>query len=163
MPGSASVTYLDDSQETANVQFPTVNLTAANFTAQTGLFTDLLAAYADISLGVINRRRQNIQIVGSGSLAASPLSQRETKWIIHYSDTQATFAGGVTNPYYGKSFAVEMGTADLTGTHLSANSDFANLTDADIAAFVTAFEAFARSPTGGTVEVSRIEQSGRRT
>lgn len=163
MPGTASVTYQDTSKEFMAVEFPTVNLTAANFAAQTTLFTDLLTAAQAISMGTIRKRQQNITIVGSGAAPTDALAQRETKWIVHYADNQATFAGGVTNPLYGKAYHCELGTADLANDNLASHSDFADLDDDEMGAFKTAFEAFAKSPSGGSVVINAIEHSGKRT
>jgi hypothetical protein len=55
-----------------------------------------------------------------------------------------------------------VGTAELTG-HLGVNSDFADLAETEIADFVTAFEALARSPAGGQSDVTSIEHVGRNT
>jgi hypothetical protein len=47
-------------------------------------------------------------------------------------------------------------------TKLATNSDDANMSDADITAFVSAFEAYALSPEGNAVNVLKITHVGRR-
>ncbi len=69
----------------------------------------------------------------------------------------------IPNAGYKKQFNVEIGTADFTVDNLPNNGDEADLTEASIAAFVTAFEAIARSPYGGAVNVTQILAVGRST
>lgn len=157
-----SITYLDYSNERSTVSLEIPLVTAANFAATATLINTLVAAAANIIGGVINKRILTIPTPASGLVPADELAQREDKWLIGYTDTTATLAVGVTNPYYGKRFTVGIATADLLA-HLSPNTDFADLAQADIAAFVTAFEALAKSPTGGAVEVNYIKFVGRNT
>jgi hypothetical protein len=108
--------------------------------------------------------RQNIlthQFAGSGSIPTDEFAQRELKWLIGYTDVSTTISGE-SNPYYGKNFTVEAACPDLENANLQQNTDFADLTDTQVAAFVTAFEAYARSPTGGAVEVTYIRNVGRK-
>lgn len=161
MPSQVSVTYLDHSRETANVQLQTTNITAANFADQATALNDLLTAAADICNGVVNKRVTNIITPGSGAAPAAATAHREGKWLIGYTDSTATLAAGVDNPLYGKNFTVTLPVAAPTTDRLQSNSDMADLSDADMAAFVTAFEAFARSPSGGVPDVQYIKLVGR--
>lgn len=161
MPTQVSVTYLDYSRETANVQLNTENIIAANFDAQATALNDLLTAAAAICNGVINKRVTNIVTPGSGAAPALPTAQREYKWLIGFTDSTATLAAGVDNPLYGRNFTVTLPTAEATSGRMQTNSDQANLADTDMAAFITAFEAFARSPSGGVPDVQYIKLVGR--
>jgi len=70
--------------------------------------------------------------------AAAPTAvtaQVERKWLGRYHDT-------VTQ----KKYRFEIPTAELVTGRLLANSDFADLTDTNMAAFKTWFDGFARSP-----------------
>lgn len=83
-----------------------------------------------------------------------PNAQREVKWLVRYiGDTS------------GKLYSVEIATAELAGGHLLAGSDFADLAETDMAAFVTAFEDIARTPDDDTetVTVQSIQFVGRNT
>lgn len=160
MPSQLSLTYLDYSNEKATFTGNIPTVTAANLAATLGLVSDLVDAIDDIVLGNLNKRTMSIITLVSATLPASAEAQRENKWLIHYRDTTANLAAGVTNPYFGRSFSTSLGTAELDG-HLATNSGFADLANADIAAFVTTFEAIARSPSGGAVDVTAIEHKGR--
>lgn len=160
MPSQISLTYLDYSIEKAFVTLNIPLVSAANLAATTSAITTLAAAAANITGGTLNRRTLTIPSAGSAAVPTDPEAQREEKWIVGYTDTLANLAAGVPNPYFGKKFTVEIGTSELTG-HLLLNSDFADLAETDVAAFVTAFEAFARSPAGGTVNVNYIKYDGR--
>lgn len=158
-----SVTYMDHNREksTVSVAIPTVG--ALNFDSTIVLINALLAAAANIAGGVINNRVLSIPQAPSGAVPATEIAQREGKWLIGYTDTQAELAAGVANPLFGKRYTTSLAAADLAG-NLSPNSDFADLDDGGVvAAFVTAFEAVARSPAGGTVEVNYIKHVGRNT
>ena len=161
MPDTASVTYLDNSNEKANVQFNIATLTAANLDDQDALFLALLDAAADITLGVMNKRILTHKVAGSALIPTGVFAQKETKWLVGYTDVSTTI-GGLSNPYYGKKFTVEVATPDLDNANLQTNSDYAALTDTQVAAFVTAFQAYVRSPTGGAVTIQYIKLVGRK-
>jgi len=55
----------------------------------------------------------------------------------------------------GKMFSIEIAAPNLTD-NLNGNSDQADLTSTDWAAFVTAFEAYVRSPDNGTETVTVV-------
>lgn len=160
MTDTATVTYLDASNEKYAVVLTTVDVTAGNFNAQGTLFSDLLLAAQDISGGIVNKRRRTIATGLNGAVPTDALAQRETKWLIGYTDVTANLAAGVTNPYYGKNFTNELPTANPSA-HLAPNSDYCDLTITEVAALVTAFEAVARSPSGGAVDINYIKFVGR--
>lgn len=162
MPSFLTVTYLDFSNERSTVGVNIPLVTAANFAATATLINDLVIAAADIIGGVINGRTLTIPASSSGTIPGDEEAQREEKWLIGYTDTLANLAAGVPNPYYGKRFTTELPTAELSA-HLTPRSDYADLAEADIAAFVTAFEAIARSPAGGSVSVDYMKFVGRNT
>lgn len=160
MPSTLTITYLDYSNERSTVGVNIPLVTAANFAATATLINTLVLAAADIIGGVISGRTLTIPATLSGTVPGDEEAQREEKWLIGYTDVSATLAAGVNNPYYGKKFTVDLPTAELS-THLTPRSDFADLAETDIAAFVTAFEAIARSPAGGAVTVNYIKFVGR--
>jgi hypothetical protein len=105
---------------------------------------------------VFNSRLSNI-------LPPDATAQVERVWIVTYEDDTAFFGPLSTFPNQGyrKLFQITIPTAEVTG-RLLPNSDEADLTNAQIAAFVTAFEQIARSPYGGAVRVLKITHSGSR-
>lgn len=159
MPDVASFTYIDHGFEKATVVFNIRVITAANLASLQADVTDLVTAAGDITRGLIHQRILTHRFPGSGALPTAEIAQREQKWVIGYTDVSTTI-GSVPNPYYGKNFTVEAAIPELAG-HLSAVSDYADLAETDIAAFVTAFEAYVRSPTGGATQVTYIKLAGR--
>lgn len=160
MPTVLSLSYLDYGNERATVQGNIPIITAGNFASIATLINNLVAAADDIVLGTLAGRLMSIVTPGSGATPVDVEAQREVKWRIKYRDNTANLAAGVTNPYFGRTFGNTLPTAELTG-HLAANSDFADLANADIVAFVNAYNAFQRSPSGGVAVVTSIEHVGR--
>jgi len=152
---SYSQTRLDFSSEKSNWSINTVDLTAANVVAQLALIATLKTTVDAIVLTqpVADKVVYTGSGTGSGTPPTDPLAQRENKWLVRYVG-DATF----------KVFSVEIPGADLTKLTTSPQTDFADLTDPDIAAFVTAFEAVVRSPDDPTetVTVRNIQFVGRR-
>lgn len=155
MPDKAYFDVRDNSREISRTSLNVLEVTAANFTAQGGLLTALVSSYDAISLGAM--AGSGMQIITRGGLTppADENAQIETGWLITYSDSQEFLDPGtdlVPNPGYGKAFQLTWPTADYTD-HLVLNSDLADLTETDVAAFVAAFEEVVRSPYGGEITV----------
>lgn len=144
MPTVNTVQITDFSAEKSSFQVTSPTLTTGNIVAQLGLLDALQAATEDISIGHLSRISAAIQYVDDPGLPTSPFAQREMKWLVTYS--------GDTS---GKLFQVEVAAPDLTD-NLNGNSDDADLSSTDWAAFVTAFEAFAKSPDNGTEAVTLV-------
>lgn len=162
MPDKAYLDVRDYGNEMSRSSFNVIPVTAGNFTAQAGLLTALVAAYDPISLGTM--AGSGMQIITAGSLVApsDDEAQIETVWKIIYSDTQAFLDPGtdlIPNPGFGKRFQLDWPTALFDGM-LLPNTDEADLIGDEMAAFVTAFQAIARSPYGGTVTILSINVSG---
>lgn len=162
MPDVAYITIEDYSGEPTRMKMNTVDLTAANLAAQQAALATLVAATPPLVRGTI--RDSNLQILTPGT-AITPVSEEaqiEKGWLVLFVDDQPFLDPGtdlVPNPGFGKSFISTWPTAEYTG-HLTAASDFADLANADVAAFVTAFEALYRSPYGGTITVQSIRVVG---
>lgn len=130
-----TVTLIDYSGEKSTVTTNNGSITALTIAAYLTQLGALKTAIGDITKGVI----VGTSWVGdSDTLAATPptdvFAQRELKWLVRYENTTSH-----------KVYTLEIPTADPTG-RLQAQSDRADLTDTEMAAFVTAFEAIARSP-----------------
>lgn len=124
--------------------------TIAGFLTQFGA---LRTAIEGITLGVVSKESWvGDETVLSNTPPASPEAQREKKWLVKYT-------GDTTDKVY----TLEIATAELDGGHLLPMSDLADLTETDMAAFVTAFEAIARTPDDDaeTVTVQSIRFVGR--
>src|SRR5512134_386125 len=147
-----NVTYLDFGGETTTTRVRGAGISSANYDAQVTLITSLRGAMDAITLGT----QKKYQIIAADNILSNTppvnaFAQRELKWLVTYADDTS-----------GKEYQVEIGTAEPTG-RITAGSDYADLAQAEIAAFVTAFEAFARAPDDltHTVTVTSIRLVGR--
>jgi hypothetical protein len=78
------------------------------------------------------------------AIPTSPYAQRELKWLVQYQGDSS-----------GKLFSTEIAAPDITD-NVVVNSDVADLSSADWVAFITAFEAYVRSPDNATETVTVI-------
>lgn len=163
MPANtATITFEDYNREKSSTAVSVGPLTAANYTAKHAAIAAYEAALEGITLG--EQRRTTISEVFAGSVdpVTDTNAQRETKWLVTARDITEFFDVGntISNPGFGNLFQVEIPTADLS--LLENNSDELALDGTEAAAFVTAFEAVANSPTGGNeVQVVSIRHVGR--
>lgn len=139
--------------ETTTSQIPVVTLSAANVVAQLAAQEAFRVALDDIVIGVM-RQTETVftrNLLSAGA-AASPLAQRENKWLFRYHGN-STF----------KNYTISFGTADLT--LLEDNSEYLSLLADEGLAVKTAFEAIARSPndSGETVTLDSVQFVGRNT
>lgn len=154
MPSEVQYQFEDYSEERSSVRLSVVQLTAANIAATEGQLTALETAMLGITLGELRQesviwRRDEVSVAP----VVSALAQREIKWLVRYHDT-------VT----GKKYRAEIPTADLNG-RLVDNTDLADNNNAQVAAFITAFQAVVRDPDTGlnTVLIDSIQFVGRNT
>lgn len=139
MAGQLRLTFQDFSTEKSNMRITTTTPTAANLDTWNSNIAALKTALAAITLGVLmsEQRSALLDLIDSDP-PTNELAQRESKWLV-------TYKGNTSE----KLFRTEIPTADIVG-HLIAASDEADLANADIAAFVAAFEDVVRSPDNGT-------------
>jgi len=137
-------TIRDFSDELSSFGVTSVTGNAGNLTAQLGLQTALSSAIENLSIGHLDKYTYSIEGLNSPVTPSNVYAQREIKWLVTYK--------GDTS---GKNFQIEIAAPNLTD-NLNGNSDQADLTSADWAAFVTAFEAYAKSPDNGTEAVTVV-------
>ena len=101
-------------------------------------------AVANLSIGVLSKETYGILLIDAPGIATNPYAQRELKWLVQYQGNTS-----------GKLFSIEIAAPDVTD-NVVVNSDVADLTSTDWAAFKTAFEAYAKSPDNGTEAVTVI-------
>ena len=163
MPANtASFGFEDYGREKSRMQVNIGPLTAANFTAKRDAIDDLKAAIPGMILGEIRTTSINESFAESAAPVTNVNAQRERKWRITLRDVTQFFDVGntINNVGFGSTFDIELPTADLS--LLTTESDFVDLTETAVAAFVTALEAVANSPWGGNeCEVVSIEHVGR--
>lgn len=163
MTSPVTISILDSSNEVGQWQLNLVNLTAANLTAQQTLVANLMTATLPLIRGNEQQRSFNIPVRFAVTPPADVEAQREDKWLITYVDNTPFLdapTNAVPNPGYGKKFTSELPTANRTG-NMQAGTDIVDLTDGDWPAFITNFEATARSPYGGTPNIVQIKFVGR--
>jgi len=148
--GKSVFTLIDYDGEKTAVQVHHVALTAGNFAATETLLDALRDAMAQITLGTMANTRYGNEDLLSITKASDQEAQREAKWLVSYHDTTSLL-----------SYSLEIGTADFD--QLDPNDrKHADIGDAGVVdGFVTAFEAVAKSPTGGAVVIDEITLVGR--
>lgn len=163
--GGLTFGFLDYDRETGSTNIQTGAVTAVSLPGLLTQIGNLRTAIQNIVVGTIKSESlYAFRTTLSNAAPADPQAQRERVWVVHYEDVTAFFddpVNSIPNEGFGKNFTVAIPTADFSGTHLQTNSEDANLADPEISAFVTAFEALARSPYGGSVNVTRIQAGGR--
>lgn len=125
-----------------------VDMDAANFTVQSSLAADVLAATDAVSLGgdgsvVLTATETSV----AKNPAASPLAQRENKWLVSMVDTN------------GNPVSVTIPCADLT--LLAADGENMDATLPVYTDLVSAIEAYGRSNDGEALTVTSVKFRGR--
>lgn len=150
----AVITYLDKTAEKSRFKVYGTNLTAANFDDQIDLFDALVLAAGALVLGQQIAIEYGAKQTEADPLPGTNLAQREDKFLISYRDA-------VT----GKRLSSTLPTAKLAAITYEPNSTEGYIVLADggvVAAFVTAFEAFAIAPlTGNATEILSIRYKGK--
>lgn len=149
--GQSTFTQLDYDGEATTFSINHVALTAANYAATETLLDALRDAAAAITLGTMSKTQYGNADLLTITLPSDKAAQRELKWMIQYHDAVSL-----------KRYKCELGCADTD--QLDPN-DRAHAFIGDellVDAFIAAFEAVAKSPTGGAVVVDEITLAGRR-
>lgn len=164
MAGFGAFTMLDHNGEKSTTSFYTGNITAVSLPDTLTEFGQLRVAVEGITLGTV--AQESLKVFDtklSNTRPADQNAQRERKWLVVYEDNLPFFddpVNAIPNEGYRKVFTFEIATADIAN-RLVTNTDEADLTNAGIAAFKTAFEQIARSPYGGTTTVIKLVAVGR--
>lgn len=144
-------TYEDESSELSVMDFRIREMNASTIAA---LLTELAAlgtAIDDLSSGTLRKSQamQDSSTFGTPN-PVDPNAQRERKWRVEFIDT-----------VNGKSGKVEIPVAFVDANVKVPGSDLADMSDTKWIAFVTAFEATARTVDGNVLEVQRAVLVGR--
>jgi len=127
-----TMTVTDFSDENSSFGFESSELTAGNIVAQTAAAGTLEAATEALTIGNIAKNQVSQILLDDPGVPSDPYAQRELKWLVRYENTTS-----------GKKYSLEIPAPDLTD-NLVAGTDVADLTSTDWAAWVTAFEAYAK-------------------
>jgi len=139
-----TIQITDYSNEKSSFSVTSVAANAGNLAAQQALAAALVGATEDLTIGEVTKQQMALVILDLPAIPTSPYAQRELKWLVQYQ--------GDTS---GKLFSTEIAAPDITD-NVAPNTDIADLSSTDWAAFVTAFEAYVRSPDNGTETVTVI-------
>jgi len=144
MPHYYDLQFRDWSDELSTVQFNITPITVVTIVAELVGLAALRTAVENITVGIASRDKIIMDdTIISADRPATPLAQRENKWLVRYHSVG-------TN----KKFTLEVPTADLSlAGVMIPGSDFADLTVSPMSDFVTAFETWVRPPDdpAGTV------------
>jgi len=135
-------TINDYSNEKSSFAVTSITVNAGNLAAQQTLAANLAAAVDDLTIGELVKQQMALIILDTPAIPTNVYAQREMKWLV-------TYVGDAS----GKLFRTEIAAPDVTD-NVVVNSDVADLASTDWAAFVTAFEAYTRSPDNGTETVT---------
>lgn len=124
-------------------------ITSANLDATVAAIAGLQTAINAIVLGTYDGLDVKVSELKASSVPVDPFAQRESKWRVEFTDNVDPMGDG----------SFEIGMPDLT--KLNPNSADADLTDVDIAAFVTALQATCVSRLGNGINVTSITHVGR--
>lgn len=162
--GLLTMTLMDYSEEESSFTIQTGAVTAISLPGLLVQIGTFRTAVDNITDGTVsNEALKAFSTALSNTPPASLSSHRERKWLVRYEDTTAFFddpVNAIPNEAFGRVYTFSIPTADPTG-RLKANSDFADLANAQILAFTNAFEAMGRSPAGGAVNALSMELVGR--
>lgn len=148
MASTFILAYRDHDGEVSTASFRGAVLNAGNYAAQDGLREALQTATNAIVVGqAANEKVIAVDLAISGLKASNAFAQRETKWLVKYTDA----AGAV--------YSMEIPTANLA--YLMAGEGKADLAGVEMAAFVDAFEAYVVNPAGAAVTIVEIQHVGR--
>jgi len=140
-----TIQITDYSNEKSSFGVVSVTGNAGNLTAQEGLAAALTAAVANLTIGVVSKHQYGITLIDAPGIPTNPYAQREMKWLVQYQGNTS-----------GKIFSTEIAAPDVTD-NVVANSDVADLGSVDWLAFVSAFEAYVKSPDNGTEAVTVVK------
>jgi len=132
--GRTTLTFTDYSAENSTVTYQAAALTAANFDAQATLAGALSVATNALSIGHLSKRTIAQDPIEDYAVATDVYAQRELKWLVSYQANTSL-----------KTFQVEIPCANLTD-NLVPGTDLADITSTSWDNFITAFEAYAKSP-----------------
>jgi len=148
MASRFTLSIRDYSNEMSTFSVPGLDLTAANFDAQDGLWDTLQSAIDGVIVGVIGQRKllaQDIEV--SVDLPTNAFAQRELKWLVRWSGNNSGL------------HTSELPTPDASLT--LAGTDNMNIGSGAGLTFANAFEAVVRGPGDTSVEVQSVILVGR--
>lgn len=147
---SGSLSFVDYSNEKSSMTFNFGEITAVSLPGFLTEFDDFRTATEALSLGALVGDSWTGDITKYDNAPPTDVNaQRERKF-------QVLYQGATTFSQY----QLEIPVADFTGRMID-DTDLVDLTNTEVAAWITAFETLCRSPEGENVEVLQIRGVGR--
>lgn len=145
-----SFTLMDASAEKSNFTFYFGAVTALNIAGFLAQFADLRAATQALTLGNLVQDQWVGDSTRYGNTPPTNVNaQRERKFLVSYEGTTTLSL-----------YQLEIPTADLAGRMLPG-TDMVDMSNAQVATWITAFETLCRTPEGEAVNVVSIRHVGR--
>jgi len=152
MAGKLVLTYADYGGELSSFQVPILDFSAANYDANTTLIDTLITKIDALTDGLqVKQTRSHLQSGAGAGQSAIPTAQRESKWLISFSDD-------VTGKVYQREIPCPVLSATTLLQDIGGN---ANITDTVWTDFISAFEAIVLSEVGNAVSVIGARHVGR--
>jgi len=163
MASRSNITLNDFDGQAGSLGFAVAEITPANFANHLTQMGVILTTLDPITDGLPVAYEMTRQVSQNASFQKSTVasSQRGNKWAVTYRDSQEMITQGaesIPNVGFNKIFAVEIPTAtfDLRENNSDIVYNLSGISVAGFGAFVTAFNGFARSPYGGSVQILEI-------
>lgn len=150
MTSKLTISVLDHDKESSTVSVRGADVNAGNFAAQEALMDAILAAVDGVSIGQVYKDERTYAVNEvTKTPPANPFSQRETKWLVRYTDDVDSNGDG----------SFEIPAADLA--LLSLNTKNMNLAAGAGLALKNALEAGMVSKLGNAITVTDVIHVGR--
>lgn len=142
----SSFTLMDYTKEKSDTSIYTGAITAVSIAGFLTAFGNMRTAIDNLTLGTLHKEAW---IGDSTVLSQVPptneFAQRELKWLVRYRGNTSQ-----------KIFTLTIPTADPVG-RLVPDTDKADITNTEVAAFITLFNSFARTPDNDTEGVTFLD------
>lgn len=153
----ANFGYRDYDGERGSTSINTVEITSANFDAQQTLVDDLRVAMNALTLEPSDRVVITDDVWNTLVFSTDPLAQREIKWAVIVSD-------GTTRYKANEIPIADLSILENNSKYIVKNGAVSVVGSAtEVQAFITAYEAVARTRTGVALQVVDVYQVGRNT
>lgn len=150
MPSKLNLSFVDFDGEISNASVRGTTITAGNFTAQDALLDAIASAIDGVSVGNMYKDQRILSEVETPkTLPALAWAQRETKWLVRYTDDVDSNGDG----------SFEIPAADLT--LLLTGTKNMNIASGAGLALVTALEAGMVSRLGNAISIVNVVHVGR--
>lgn len=164
--GFFGLTFMDRNKQKSSIRLrigPVTAGTLAGYLTTTGTLRSAIEA---LTLTTVQKTQLLVfDNLLSNVVPTSGFAKRELKLLVKYRDVEEFF-DAPTNSIYNENFGQSQ-TAEIPGPNLAlpdiylGDTEYLDLTQTQVAAFKTAFEAVVLSDGGGDVQIESIKVVGR--